>query len=206
MRTLTIYKFSELSAEAQLKAIEEVREKLKEDGHDQFAFSWAIDDCSLFEPIHQEMEQILGEDYYERNRTDDGKYGQFVFKNNRKGIYWDDYWEKASITQALEITNIPMFLTWLGIPERLHGHVSHEIYDNPGGSSLLLEHDLLSDNPLCGTFDQLFGIAIKKFENHITTISYRISQGMEDYYSDEEMEEKIEEGNYDFNQNGTIFE
>jgi lipase chaperone LimK len=37
MRTLTIYKFNELSDEAKAKAIEAVREDLKEEGHNQFA-------------------------------------------------------------------------------------------------------------------------------------------------------------------------
>lgn len=208
MRTLTIYVFDELSDEAKAQAIESVREQLKENGHDQFAFNWAIDDCALFEPAHKEMEELLGPDYYERNRTSDGKYGQFVFKNNRKGIDWDEHWELAAIAEALEITNVPMFLTWLGIPERLHGYVYYEIVDSNSQTRTFIElsHDLLPDNPMCETFAQLFDAATRKFDAHISEISRRIAQGMEDYYSDEEIEEKIEEGNYEFNQNGTIFE
>lgn len=206
MRTLTIYTFDELSDEAKAQAIESVREQLKENGHDQFAFSWAIDDCSLFEPAHKEMEEILGEDYYERNRTSDGKYGQFVFKNNRKGIDWDEDWQLASIAKALEITNVPMFLTWLGIPERLHGYVYYEMEDSGTRTRLYLSHDLLPDNPMRETFVQLFDIATKRFDAHISEISHRIAQGMEDYYNDEEIEEKIGDGDYEFNEDGTIFE
>ena len=92
MRTLLIYKYSELPEEAKAKAIEEVREEMKE--YEQHsAFQWAIDDCALFEPPHAEMAALLGDDYYDRNLTADGKYGQFVFKNNRKGIEFDDYFE-----------------------------------------------------------------------------------------------------------------
>lgn len=208
MRTLTIYKFNELSDEAKAKAIEAVREDLKEDGHDQFAFQWAIDDCALFEPAHAEMTELLGEDYYEQNLTPDGKYGQFVFKNTRKGIEWDDYWEKAGIFTALEITNDRMFKTWLGIPEKLHSQIIYLIYNvgAPYQTKLELEHNLLSDNPTVPFFEGIFERAKLKFKAHMETINKRIAQGMEDYYSDEEIEEKIEEGNWEFNQNGTIFE
>jgi hypothetical protein len=36
------------------------------------------------------------------------------------------------------------------------------------------------------------------------TISERIRQGMKDYYSDEEMEEKISEGSWEFDETGDI--
>lgn len=206
MRTLTIYTFDELSDEAKAKAIEAVREDLKEEGHDQFAFQWAIDDCALFEPAHAEMTELLGEDYYEQNLTPDGKYGQFVFKNNRRKITWDDYWEKAGIESALEITNDKMFKLWLGIPERLHKYVHYVIEDRNTLTVLGLSHELLSDDPLALALEPIFDAAAKKFEAHMQTINERIVQGMEDYYSDEEIEEKIEEGNWEFNQNGTIFE
>lgn len=206
MRTISIYTFDELSDEAKAKAIENVREQMKENGHDQFAFRYAIDDCALFEPAHQEMEEILGGDYFERNRTSDGKYGQFVFKNKRKVIYWDEARQMAAIAEALEITNVPMFLTWLGIPERLHGYVYYEMEDRGTQTRLYLSHDLLSDNPMCEAFAQIFDAATKKFDAHISEISHRIAQGMEDYYNDEEIEEKIGDSDYEFNEDGTIFE
>jgi len=206
MRTLTIYTFDELSDQAKAKAIEAVREDLKEDGHDQFAFRWAIDDCALFEPAHAEMTELLGEDYYEQNLTHDGKYGQFVFKNNRKGIDWEEWWDSALIAKALEITNDKMFKLWFGIPERLHKYVDYVIEDRNTLTVLGLSHELLSDDPLALALESIFDAAAKKFEAHMQTINERIVQGMEDYYSDEEIEEKIEEGSWEFNQNGTIFE
>jgi hypothetical protein len=206
MRTISIYTFDELSDESKSKAIESVREQMKENGHDQFAFRYAIDDCALFEPAHQEMEEILGRDYFERNRTSDGKYGQFVFKNKRKVIYWDEARQMAAIAEALEITNVPMFLTWLGIPERLHGYVYYEMEDRGTQTRLYLSHDLLSDNPMCEAFAQIFDTATKKFDAHISEISHRIAQGMEVYYNDDEIEEKIGDSDYEFNEDGTIFE
>ena len=208
MRTLNIYTFEELSPEAKSKAIESVREDLKENGHDQFAFQWAIDDCALFEPAHAEMVELLGEDYYERNLTSDGKYGQFVFKNNRKGIRWDDYWEKAGIVTALEITNDSMFKTWLGIPEKLQSQITYLIF-NVGAeyeTDLQLEHNLLSDNPMIPALEGIFESAKAKFKAHMGVINGRIAQGMEDYYCDDEMEEKIAEGNWEFDEDGSIFE
>lgn len=205
MRTLTIHTFDELSPEAKTNAIESVREELKEDGHDQFAFRWAIDDCALFEPAHREMAELLGEDYYDRNRTSDGKYGQFVFKNHRKGLDWDEYWETAQIAEALEITNDRMFKLWLGIPERFHEYVDYVIEDKQTTTVLELSHELLSDNPLVLYFNNLFPKLEEKFSQHMVVISQRIVQGMESYYSDEEIQEKIDEGGWEFNPDGTIF-
>lgn len=204
MRTLTIYTFDELSDQAKAKAIKAVREDLKEEGHDQFAFRWAIDDCALFEPAHAEMAELLGEDYYEQNLTPDGKYGQFVFKNNRKGIDWEEWWDSALIAKALEITNDKMFKLWLGIPERLHKYVSYEFEDRLTTTGLGLSHELLSDDPLALALESIFNAAVKKFEAHMQTINGRIIQGFEDYYSDEEMKEKIAEGNWEFDETGDI--
>jgi hypothetical protein len=207
MRTLTIYTFDELSDEAKAKAIEAVREDLKEKGHDQFAFQWAVDDCALFEPPHAEMAELLGEDYCERNLTPDGKYGQFVFKNNRKGIRWDDYWEEAGIESALEITNDSMFKTWLGIPEKLQSQITYLIFTFRAEyrTDLELEHNLLSDNPMIPALEGIFQSAKAKFKDHMSIINKRIAQGMKDYYCDDEMEVKIEEVNWEFNEDGSIF-
>jgi hypothetical protein len=204
MRTLTIYKFNELSDEAKAKAIEAVREDLKEEGHNQFALQWAIDDCALFEPAHAEMVKLLGEDYYDQNLTPDGKYGQFVFKNLRKGIEWEEWWVLACIALALEITNDRMFKLWLGIPERLHKYAEYTITDQATSTILELSHKLLSDDPMALALKPIFDSAVQKFATHMITISERIRQGMKDYYSDEEMEEKISEGSWEFDETGDI--
>ena len=74
MRTIQIYSYNELEPVAKLRAIEEVREELMEKEYYEAAL-WAADDCALFEPVHDEMTELLGNDYYEKNGN------QFVFKN-----------------------------------------------------------------------------------------------------------------------------
>ena len=100
MRTVAIYNFKELEPTAKLRAIEEVREELMEKEYHEAAL-WAADDCALLEPAHDEMTELLGNDYYEKNGD------QFVFKNNRINIEFDDY--EIHVQQALEITNSKMF-------------------------------------------------------------------------------------------------
>lgn len=59
MRTIRtkVYTFNELSENAKQTAIEEVRNLYYE--YNDFA-SWAIDDCALFEPKHQDLEDLFG--------------------------------------------------------------------------------------------------------------------------------------------------
>jgi len=202
MRTLTIYKYSELPEEAKAKAIEEVREEVKE--YEQHsAFQWAIDDCSLFEPQHAEMAALFGDDYYDRNLTADGKYGQFVFKNNRKGIEFDDYFETVQITDALEITNLKMFKTWLGIPE-----IFHDIYigimDWNGRTIIEIENPFPTDDPRHEAVKAISDNAAEKFDAHMSHIAQRIVSGTEEYFSDENIEAKIEEGDFEFDGEGGI--
>ena len=66
MRTIQIYSYNDLEPAAKLKAIEEVREILMENEYHQAAL-WAADDCALLEPVHDEMTELLGNDYYEKN-------------------------------------------------------------------------------------------------------------------------------------------
>ena len=56
--------FSDLSTEAADNAIEKIRQERYED-YD--ICSWAVDDSELFEPPHEEMTRIFGDDYYEEN-------------------------------------------------------------------------------------------------------------------------------------------
>lgn len=202
MRTLLIYKYSELSEESKAKAIEEIREEVKE--YEQHsAFQWAIDDCSLLEPPHAEMTALLGEDYYDRNLTADGKYGQFVFKNKRKGIEFDDYFETVQIADALEITNHKMFKIWLGIPEIFHD-INIEILDWNGRTIIEMENPFISDDPRKSILKSISDNAAEKFEAHVAQIAQRVVSGMEEYFSDENIEAKIEEGNFEFDEEGRI--
>jgi len=196
MRTITLLNYSELSESAKATAIEEVREEMKE--HEtQSAYDWAIDDCSLFEPPHAEMAALFGEDYYDRNG------GQFVFKNNRKGIEFEDYFETVQITDALEITNTTMFKSWLGIPE-----IFHDIYigimDYNGRTIIEMENPYMTEDPRHEALKAIGDNAAEKFEAHVDQIAKRIVNGVEEYFSDENVEFRIEETTPEFNEEGNI--
>lgn len=196
MRTITLLNYSELSESAKATAIEEVREEMKEhESHS--AYDWAIDDCSLFEPPHAEMAALFGEDYYDRNG------GQFVFKNKRKGIEFEEYFETARIADALEITNQTMFKSWLGIPE-----IFHDVYvgfmDWNGRTIIEMENPFMSEDPRHEVLNDIANNAAEKFEAHVSSIVKRIVNGIEEYFSDENVECRIEDTNPEFNEEGNI--
>jgi hypothetical protein len=208
MRTVTLYKFDELLPEAKPKAIEEFREKLMQTQSPE-ALQWAIDDCSLFEPPHKEMAALLGEDYYDRNLTPDGKYGQFVFKNKRKGIMVDLESREICIADPLEITNESMFLKWLGIPEVMQDKVSWYIHDGTFGTLLVIEYaDWVFDDEtlLVDPDDPVFQAARNKFEANLESILDRIQSGYDEYFSDENISEMLSESNTEFSEDGTLIE
>jgi len=198
MRTITLLNYKELSQSAKAIAIEEVREEMRE--HEtQSAYDWAIDDCSLFEPPHAEMAALFGEDYYDRNGS------QFVFENKRKGILFDDYFETVQITDALEITNDTMFKTWLGIPEIFQDHFV-SVMDWNGRTIIEIEIPYISEDPRHEVLKDIGNNAAEKFAAHIDQIAKRIVSGIEEYFSDENVESRIEDTNPEFDEEGHIIE
>jgi hypothetical protein len=198
MRTITLLNYKELSQSAKAIAIEEVREEMRE--HEtQSAYDWAIDDCSLFEPPHAEMAALFGEDYYDRNGS------QFVFKNKRKGIEFEDYFETVQITDALEITNDTMFKTWLGIPEIFQDHFV-SVMDWNSRTIIEIEIPYMSEDPRHEVLKAIGNTAAEKFEAHVSSIAKRIVSGIEEYFSDENVESRIEDTNPEFDEEGHIIE
>ena len=195
MRTITLLNYKELSGSAKVIAIEEVREEMRE--HEtQRAYDWAIDDCSLFEPPHAEMAALFGEDYFDLNG------GQFVFKNKRKGISFENYFEILQITDALEITNQKMFKSWLGIPE-----IFHDVYVGilDWGSTIIeIENPFISEDPRHEVLNDIADNAAEKFKAHVSAIAKRIVSGIEEYFSDENVEFRMSETNPEFNEEGHI--
>ena len=196
MRTIQIYSYSDLESEAKLKAIEEVREVLRENEY-QEAARWAADDCALFEPVHDEMTELFGNDYYEKNGN------QFVFKNNRTNIEFDEY--EIHIQQALEITNPKMFKKWLGIPDTLAQWVEYEIIECGSRTDIEFECTLLNSDPRYPAAAAAIEKASGKFSDHIINILRRLEDGAEEYFSDENVEDRIEEGEYEFEESGAIY-
>lgn len=190
-----VYKLSELPEETQKKAIESYRDHMMET-QSYMALDWAIDDCALFEPKHTEMVEILGEDYYERNLK--GGFGQFVFKNLRKGLGFDLDYGRLDYAEALEITNREMFLLWLGIPEHLHHVVDYEIENGPHGTRLVMMVALSEEMELIHEVSPLAEAAENKFFAHNKEILSRIQSSYDYYFSDESIKERIEEDGVEF--------
>ena len=195
-----VYKLSELTEETQEKAIEAYRDHMMETQSDM-ALDWAIDDCSLFEPKHEEMAAILGGDYYERN-SKEGYFGQFVFKNLRKGLCFDLEYGRLDYADALEITNREMFLLWLGIPEHLHHVVDYEIENGPHGTRLMMVLMDSGERELIEKLSPLAEAAENKFFAHNEEILSRIQSSYDYYFSDESIKERIEEDGVEFFQDG----
>jgi hypothetical protein len=202
MRTVNLFKFSELSESAKKTAIQEVRDHAEEYESER-AYDWAIDDCSLFEPPHAEMAALLGDDYYDRNSHNG--YGQFVFKNNRKGIHFYEEYLEVEISEALEITNDKMFKLWLGIPEIFHHIEVETTTDHDGTTTIEMENPFNDDDPRKGVIDNICQNAKVKFGSHIERIARNIANGIEEYFSDSNMEDRInEDEGLEFNEAGHI--
>jgi hypothetical protein len=140
------------------------------------------------------MTALLGDDYYDRNSHNG--YGQFVFKNNRKGIHFNEDYEEVEISEALEITNDKMFKLWLGIPEIFH-HIEVDITtDHDGTTNIEMENPFNGDDPRKGVIDNIY-------QNE--RIAKNIANGIEDYFSDSNMEDRInEDEDLEFNEAGHI--
>jgi hypothetical protein len=196
MRTIQIYSYNELEPVAKLRAIEEVREELQEKEYHEAAL-WAADDCALLEPAHDEMTELLGNDYYEKNGN------QFVFKNNRTNIEFDDY--EIHVQQALEITNIKMFKKWLGIPDVLSEWIEYEIIESGSKTDIEFECTLINSDPRYPAAVAAIEKASEKFSNHMNDILIRLENSVEDYFSDDNVEDRILEGEYEFNESGSTY-
>jgi len=201
MREIKIYKLEELSEDARKKAISDYREDKKESGDwDSEAIHWALDDCALFEPPDAEMEELFGEDYYEKN----GK--QFLFKNTRGRVHanWDPYDQCIEISDSLEITNDSMFMTWLGFPESFAKRLNpYEITDIRNWTEIELETEIQSENILYEIINIHIKDAKKKFRSHIECILERIEGSFDAYFEDENIESRME--HLDFLEDGTLF-
>jgi hypothetical protein len=202
MRTIQIYSFDELSPEAQKNAIREYKWEMREN-EGQDALHWALDDCSLWEPRHDEMVALLGSDYYDRNLTPNGQYGQFVFANRRNPLRVDLDCRYLKFGKSLEITNGSMFLTWLGIPSDLQKDVDWEI-DDTGAyrSELVLSLDVEEGDPQKDAKIEILRAGTKKFNGHVDKCIDLIEAGFEEYFSDENVADRLSESKIEFTVDG----
>lgn len=192
MRTIetNLYSFSELSSEAKENAIESVRSSYYEDN--DFAM-WAIDDCSLLEPLDSELSQLLGT-----------AYNFPLIENTREKIYFDtDRNSFLDVENAMKITNDKHFLLWLGIDteEEEFENVSYKIYTPNGRNS----DTTIEFEDFDSSFGDIIDDAINKFNNHITDCLDRIKNDIEYRYTDEAIKEEIEANEYEFTEDGTMY-
>ena len=188
--TINIYEFNELTEAAKQKAIESVREEYNK--HNDFAL-WAIDNDDLFEPPHQELVDLFGEDY------------NFpLIKNTRESIYFDtDRNSFLDCARAMEVTDDTQFLKWLGIDTNISGleYITFDIFTpNNRTNTTILFNEYSSD------FDQLIFDASYKFDNHIKRVLKRIESDIDYRFSDESIIEDIEVNNYMFLEDGSKYE
>lgn len=206
MRTIQIFKFEELSSQAQANAIQEHRWEMQErEGAE--ALHWALDDCSLWEPPHDEMVALLGHDYHDRNLTPDGKFGQFVFANRRNPLRVDIEYRYLKFGKSLEITNTPMFLTWLGIPEEHHPQVEWEL-DDTGAyhTELILSMEVDDADTRKDEFMAMLQRGVAKFDDHVQKCIDRLEIGVEEYFSDENVAERLRDTSKEFTSLGKSIE
>jgi len=212
MRHLLEYlDFSDLSGEAAERAIQKIREKKYEGsyGGDDTAED-AIDDDALFEPDHQEMSQMFGDDYYEDNGNN------FMIANDRTDIGFvgmQDQNYYLHCAKALNVTNDNLFFRWLEIPTRFWPYISYTFKDSRGSSSnTSIEFaadetwviDYLGEESLKQLDDSYLPKAEEKFNKHIRNILFKISDRIDDAYEDDGIIDTIERFDLKFTEDGEI--
>jgi len=192
MRTIRtkLYKFEELSEEAQETAIEQVRDSYY--AYNDFS-EWAIDDCTLFEPKHEELSTLFKSDYKFPLLENTGNK---IYFDTGRGSYLD-------CENALIVTNEKQFLLWLGIPQEVsEGEDFDYSIFTPSyrGSSTTINFDGYTSD-----FDDVVQDAIDKFEEHISDCLTSIEKNIDYMFSDEAIIEDIEANGLEFTEAGLLY-
>jgi hypothetical protein len=205
MRHLYEYlEFNELSSEAANNAIEKIRQERYED---YYICEWVVDDSELFEPPHEEMAQLFGENYYEANGN------QFVIENDSpKKISFvgkQDQNHYLHCANAMEVSNSNLFLRWLGIPPKFFKYIYYAFIDT-GRSNTIIDFQIDDHQE----FDEKFGErgeviigeyfekAEKKFDSHMDYVLTKISSCIDAQYEDDAIIDHIESNEITFDEEG----
>lgn len=190
--TSDFFTYDQLSNEAKKKAIENIREEMWEGKHGADDIpGWVVDDDYLFEPTHQEMEEVFGYNY--------DKYlnGLPMIANTRKEISFiskDDRNYYLHCSKALDVTKEGMFFGWLGIPTYFWDYINHYFEDR--GTYTTIEFEVLDDEGLDADdqkrLDQYLSKAQENFRDHMDEILTKITKDIESQYEDEAIIEMIE--------------
>ena len=195
MRTeiVKIYTFNELSEEAKDTAVENLRRSYYD--YNDFA-GWAVDNCSLFEPKHNELEELFGTEY---------KFP--LIENTRKNIFFDtDRNYFLDCQEAMQVTNDTHFLKWLGINEELAEKTDYKIYTPNGrNSDTIIEFEEGYSCEFTDEDNKILMLAEDKFNQHIKDILERIKNGIDYRYTDEAITEDIEANEYEFTEDGNLY-
>lgn len=210
MRHLFEYmEFDELSSKAKTSALDNVRNEKYSGryGGDDVA-SWVIDDDSLFEPPHEEMEKLFGDDYYEDNGN------RFMIQNLRKDIYFigkQDPNYYLHCENAIDISNDNLFLRWLEIPAAFRPHIYY-MFKSSGKSnttivfeiedldSMIAEYGEESEDLLTNYCNR----AERKFSDHMDRVLTRISNDIDAQFEDGGIIDTIEINDIKFEEDGSI--
>jgi hypothetical protein len=173
MRTITtpnfkVYLFDELSKEAKKKAIENQRSKYYE--YNDFC-EWAIDDCFLLEPKHQELMDLFGEDFYKELNKHKKYKDEPLIKNNRKIYFSLDRDRHIDISNAMEIQDNDLFLKWLGVTDKMIRE--DVVYFTIGKDTIDFEENRI-DKDFTDENVEVLDEAKEKFEAHCQDILNRL--------------------------------
>lgn len=204
--------FTNLSHEARENAIENVRSAKYsgEYGADDIS-SHVVDDDSLFEPPHEEMKDLFGDDYYESNGN------RFMIENSRNQIYFiskEDPNYYIHCKMSLDVTNDNLFLRWLGIPSAFRKYTYYTFIDPGRASNTTIELEIDDEESMIEEFgsdsvqvlNTHFEKATRKFDTHIDNVLSGITSSIEDEFSDDSILDDIENFDIKFEEDGSISE
>jgi hypothetical protein len=200
-------RFNELAPEAKKKAIETIREEMWEGKHGGYDIAeWVVDDDYLFEPTHKELEEVFGSKY-----NDDLKEHPMI-GNNREDISYiakDDQNYYLHCAKALDVNHLEMFLSWLGFSLIFWYDTSYEFLDR--GTYTEIEFEFLSDEDdftpqQIELWEKEVIVATDRWKNHMSSVLDRITESIEDQYSDSGIEERIESNDILFDEEGNTVE
>jgi hypothetical protein len=197
MKTIEIqlFKFSELSEQAKSKAIEQRRESMYRDSDIPY---WVIDDCYLFEPKHDELVSLFGEEY--------NKMTEPMLGNTRKIYYSLDRDRYLNAEDGIIVNNEEMFLTWLRIPKYLQEKINYTIKTERGGNSdTIIEFYPYGEHELDDEEMQILDVAYELFNDHMYDVLKRIEYEYDYFFTDENIVEELDAYDYDFTEDGTIY-
>jgi hypothetical protein len=195
MKTIEVnlFKFNELSNEARRVAVDNLRERMY--GNPDVA-GLVIDDCYLFEPLNIDLVELFGEEYTKLDKP--------IIGNTRKVYFDTDRNSHLDADEGIEINNERMFLLWLGIPESMHKFLCYSIKNSTSrhpDTKIEFEPNEY-EYEFSDEENEILESAADKFSDHMYNILNRISDSIEFFYSDDYLEQELEDGEDHFTEDG----